>query len=194
MFSQYQFYLTQCPAPCVTAWTRKTIWCLMCVVPETAWNALPRSCPHHCKKGFLFLVAIFYMKKYLWKFWRCGESGWWVRFTGLGNLFLQKISHFFSQNIPLSQSPNLSPFSAVAVFVANYKSLVNEIVSIPKIYEKNLNYPMNESLPLCQTGLRRVGRTANLSIRAQLCEQSVPSYSWWLILTYRNTLVLDCNS
>lgn len=100
----------------------------------------------------------------------------------------------FSQNIPLSQSLNLSSFSAVAVSVANYKSLVKEIVSIPKICGKNLNYPMNESLPLCQTGLHRVGRSADPSTRAHHCEQSVPSYFPWLILTYRNILDLDCNS
>lgn len=81
----------------------------------------------------------------------------------------------FPQNMPLSQNPNLSSFSVVAISVDNYKLLVNAIVSISKIREKNLNCPMNGSLPLCQTGLCRVGRTANLLVRAQFCEQSVPS-------------------
>lgn len=57
-------------------------------------------------------------------------------------------SVIFSQNTPLSQSPNLPSFPAVAVALANYKWLVNEIVPIPKRIS-----PTNESLPVCQVVL-----------------------------------------
>lgn len=58
---------------------RGTWDCMKCVdplLPMSLWKGLP------------FLCGNFYTIEYLWKFWSCGESGRWVRFTGLGNLLL----------------------------------------------------------------------------------------------------------